>query len=368
MVDSFVHEVPAARVVFANGAIGEVGAELDRLGGRHALLIAGGPEAEYADRIAQDLGPAIAARFSDVVMHVPVEIASHATAAARDAGADAIISLGGGSSTGVAKAIALETGLPILAVPTTYAGSEMTNIWGLTEGRRKTTGRDPRVLPRTVIYDPELTVSLPLDIAVASGMNAIAHLVEGLYAPGISPVMALQAEEGIRALASALPRLAANPGDLTARGDALYGAWLAGWTLGTTGMGIHHKICHTLGGTYNLPHAPSHSAVIAYATDFNAGHAPAAMAAITRALNAGGIPCDNPAQGIWDLADRIGAPLSLQALGFELGSIDEATAIVVDAQPTNPRPVESDGVRALLIAAYEGTRPGALVSTEALSG
>ena len=265
-------------------------------------------------------------------------------------------------------AIALETGLPILAVPTTYAGSEMTNIWGLTEGRRKTTGRDPRVLPRTVIYDPELTVSLPLDIAVASGMNAIAHLVEGLYAPGISPVMALQAEEGIRALASALPRLAANPGDLTARGDALYGAWLAGWTLGTTGMGIHHKICHTLGGTYNLPHAPSHSAVIAYATDFNAGHAPAAMAAITRALNAGGIPCDNPAQGIWDLADRIGAPLSLQALGFELGSIDEATAIVVDAQPTNPRPVESDGVRALLIAAYEGTRPGALVSTEALSG
>jgi alcohol dehydrogenase class IV len=279
-------------------------------------------------------------------------------ALAVESGADSVIALGGGSSTGMAKAVARDTGLPILAVPTTYAGSEMTSIWGLTEGQRKATGKDPRVLPRTVVYDPALTVSLPVDISAASGMNAIAHLVEGLYAPGVSPISFLQAEEGVRALASALPRVVADPGDLAARGDALYGAWLAGWTLGTTGMGVHHKICHTLGGTYNLPHAPSHSAVIAYATAFNAEAAPAAMAAVVRALNAAGIACTDAAQGVFDLARAIGAPTSLVEIGFDPAAIDEAAGIVAAARPTNPRPVDLDGVRGLLAAACAGHRPG----------
>ena len=359
MVDAFVHDVPAARVVFANGAVARVGEELGRLGVSRSLLIAGGPEAEYADRIAADLGDRVVGRWSDVVMHVPVEVATRAVAAANEAGADSLIAVGGGSSTGMAKAIAKETGLPILAVPTTYAGSEMTSIWGLTEGNRKTTGRDLRVLPKVVVYDPELTVSLPVDISAASGMNAIAHLVEGLYAPGVSPISFLQAEEGIRALAAGLPRVVEDPRDLDARGDALYGAWLAGWTLGTTGMGVHHKICHTLGGTYNLAHAPSHSAVIAYATDFNAPAAPEAMDAIVRALNAGGVPCSDPAQGIWDRAHRIGAPLALEPLGFTAGDIDDAAQIVADARPVNPRAVDVDGVRGILTAALAGGRPGA---------
>ncbi len=362
MVDSFIHDVPAARVVFANGAVTQVGDELQRLGCSRALLVAGGPEAQFADRIAADLGDRIVGRFSDVVMHVPVEIAERAVALAGEIGADSLIAVGGGSSTGMAKAVAKATGLPILAVPTTYAGSEMTSIWGMTEGRRKTTGRDIRVLPRTVVYDPELTVSLPAEISAASGMNAIAHLVEGLYAPGVSPISFLQAEEGIRALASALPRVVADPWDLDARGDALYGAWLAGWTLGTTGMGVHHKICHTLGGTHDLPHAPSHSAVIAYATAYNEAHAPEAMAAIVRALNSAGIPCTSAGEGIWELASRIGAPVALKDLGYSLDAVDETTQIVVDARPINPRPVDPDGVRALLLAAYEGTRPGASVS------
>lgn len=362
MVDAFVHDVPAARVVFANGAIDQVGAEVERLGCARALLISGGPEAQYAERIAAQLGSRVVARFTDVVMHVPVDVAERAVALAAESGADVVIALGGGSSTGMAKAVAKETGLPIVAVPTTYAGSEMTPIWGLTEGSRKTTGRDLRVLPRTVIYDPELTVSLPVSISSASGMNALAHLVEGLYAPGISPISAMQAEEGIRALASSLPRVAADPEDLVAREDALYGAWLAGWTLGTTGMGVHHKICHTLGGTYNLPHAPSHSAVIPFATAYNAEAAPVAMAAIVRALNAGGITATDAAQGVWDLATAIGAPTSLREVGFDAADVDEATAIVVAAHPTNPRPVDPDGVRALLLAAYDGTRPGASVS------
>ncbi len=362
MVNAFTHEVPAARVVFANGSIIRVGDELERLGCSKALMVAGGAEGVFADQIERDLGGRIVGRFSDVVMHVPVEIAQRAVAVARRCDADSVIAVGGGSSMGMAKAIAKETGLPILAVPTTYAGSEMTSIWGMTEGRRKTTGRDPKVLPRAVVYDPELTVSLPVGISAASGMNALAHLVEGLYAPAVSPISFLQAQEGIRALASALPRVVDDPSDLDARGEALYGAWLAGWTLGTTGMGIHHKICHTLGGTYDLPHAPSHSAVIAYATDFNAAHAPEAMRAIVSALNSAGISCSSAAEGIWILASRIAAPTSLRDIGFDIDAVEEVATIVVDARPINPRPVDVDGVRALLIAAYQGARPGGSLS------
>jgi alcohol dehydrogenase class IV len=353
----FVHDVPASRVVFGNGRLADVAVEVERLGCSRAMLVSGGPEAQYAVRVEEQLGERIVARFTDVVMHVPVPVAQQAIALARRDDVDLVIALGGGSSTGMAKAVALETGLPILAIPTTYAGSEMTSIWGLTEDNRKTTGRDPRVLPKTVIYDPELTVSLPVDISAASGMNALAHLVEGLYAPGLSPLSAMQAQEGVRALAAALPRVVADPGDLDARGDALYGAWLAGWTLGTTGMGVHHKICHVLGGAYNLPHAPMHSAVLPYATAFNADAAPQAMAAIVRALNDAGIPATDAASGLWDLARAIGAPTCLADVGFDFESIDEATDVIVAGRPINPRAVDEAGVGALLRAACLGTRP-----------
>ena len=357
MTAPFVHDVPASRVVFGNGRLAEVAVEAERLGCSRAMLVSGGPEAQYAARAEQQLGARIVARFTDVVMHVPVPVAQQAIALAAREEVDVIIALGGGSSTGMAKAVALETGLPILAIPTTYAGSEMTSIWGLTENNRKTTGLDPRVLPRTVIYDPELTVSLPVDISAASGMNALAHLVEGLYAPGLSPLSAMQAQEGVRALAASLPRVVADPSDLEARGDALYGAWLAGWTLGTTGMGVHHKICHVLGGAYNLPHAPMHSAVLPYATAFNADAAPAAMDAIVRALNDAGMPATNAASGIWDLARAIGAPTCLVDVGFDVERVDEAAAIIVVGQPINPRTVDVDGVVELLRAACNGNRP-----------
>lgn len=359
MITPFVHDVPASRVVFSPGSLARVPEEVSRLGGERVLLVSGGPEARYADSLAEMLGPCLSGRFTDVVMHVPVEVAEAATAEALRVNADLIIALGGGSSIGAAKAIAKNTHLPILAIPTTYAGSEMTTIWGMTEGRRKVTGRDVHVLPKTVVYDPVLSESLPVDISAASAMNAIAHLVEGLYAPGVSPVTMLQAEEGVRALAESLPKIVSNPGDLDARGEALYGAWLAGWTLGTTAMGVHHKICHTLGGTFDLPHAPTHSAVIAYAADFNAEAAPEAMAAVVRAMKSAGIDEDTAAAGIWELAHRIGAPTSLAEVGFDSSDIDETTQIVVDAGPLNPRPVDSDGVRALLTAAHEGRKPGA---------
>jgi maleylacetate reductase len=354
---SFVHDVPSSRVLFGAGALALVGDEVGKLGGRRALVIAGGYEAGYAESIGRQLGNRQVATFGEVVMHVPVPMADRAIALAEEVAADCLVAVGGGSATGLAKAVARRLGLPILAVPTTYAGSEMTPIWGLTENARKVTGRDPRVLPRTVVYDPELTLSLPAELSAASGMNALAHLVEGLYAPGVSPVLALQAQEGVRALASSLPRVVAAPGDLQARAEALYGAWLAGWILGTTGMGVHHKICHTLGGTYDLPHAPTHSAVLSYATAFNARHAPVAMAAVVQALKAAGRPAADAAQGVWQLAVDIGAPTSLAGLGFSAADVEGVARVVTEAGPVNPRPVEEEGIRELLLAALDGSRP-----------
>lgn len=352
MSHSFVHDAAAVRVVFAPGALARVPDEVARLGAVRALLVAGGPEARYADRIATDLAERVAGRVREVVMHVPVPVARAAVGAARDTGADLVVSVGGGSATGLAKAVALETGLPVLAVPTTYAGSEMTPIWGLTEGNHKRTGRDRRVLPRVVVYDPEVTVSLPGPVSAASGLNALAHCVEGTYAADGSPVTALLAEEGIRALARALPKVLDDGADLGARGDALYGAWLAGWTLGTAGMGVHHKLCHILGGGYDLPHAQTHAVVLPYAVAYNQPYAAAALARVAAALG-----CAEAARGIWDLGRRLGVPASLAELGFPADQLDEVAEQVVAGAPANPRPVERDGIRALLAAAYRGDKP-----------
>jgi maleylacetate reductase len=357
-VHEFVHDVPASRVVFGPGKRRELRAELARLGLRRPLLVAG-HRVPMAEEVADGLADVLAGRFDEVVMHVPTDVAGRAVDAARTAGADSVLAIGGGSAIGTAKAIAKETHLPILALPTTYAGSEMTPIWGLTENKQKTTGRDPHVLPKVVVYDPELTLSLPLGLSAASGMNALAHLVEGLYAPHVSPLQVLTAREGLRALASGLPRVVHEPGDLAARTEVTYGAWLAGWILGTTGMGIHHKVCHTLGGSYDLPHAPSHSAVIPYAVAVNARAAPEAMAAIEAAFHDAGRDADHAAGAVWDLRDEIGAPASLAELGFPEQQLDEAAEIVVRGRPVNPRPVDHGTARAVLAAAYAGARPDA---------
>lgn len=357
LTQDFVHDTPASRVVFGVGSRRQVADELEGLGSSRTLVIAGGAELGFADEIADALGERVVGRFTDVVMHVPVETAAAAVESAKEAGADSLLTVGGGSSVGTAKAIARESGLPIVAVPTTYAGSEMTPIWGLTENNRKTTGRDLRVLPRTVIYDPELTLSLPVELSAASGMNALAHLVEGLYSPGISPLSALSAQEGVRALATGLPGVVADPSDLAARSEVQYGAWLGGWALGTTGMGVHHKVCHTLGGTWNLPHAQTHAAVLPYATAYNEAAAPEAMARIRQAFHGAGRPAESAAAAVWQLGHDIGAPTTLRDVGFDPEAVAEAAAIVVEGRPANPRPVDVAGVQELLRAALDGDRP-----------
>jgi maleylacetate reductase len=288
-------------------------------------------------------------------MHVPVETADDARRAASRLQADCCVAVGGGSTIGLGKAIALQSGLPILAIPTTYSGSEMTPIWGMTEGGLKKTGRDTRVLPRTVIYDPALTVGLPASVSGPSGINALAHCVEALYAPDGNPIVSLMAEEGVRALAESLPLVVKAPANLEARSKALYGAWLAGSSLGAVSMGLHHKLCHTLGGTYNLPHAEVHAVILPHSIWYNALAAPEAMSRLARsmAVNDG----EDVPSAIYDLVVAVGARTSLKDIGMKAADLDEAAELATRNPYGNPAPVTREGVRTLLEDAYHGRTP-----------
>jgi maleylacetate reductase len=349
---AFTYHANPSRVVFGAGALQQLAAEVERLGARRALVLSTPGQAAAAERIAALLGERSAGVFAGAVMHVPLESAMAARAEAERLGADCAVAVGGGSTTGLAKAIALTSALPIVAVPTTYAGSEMSPIWGLTEGGVKKTGRDARVLPRTVIYDPELTSSLPYALTVTSAINAIAHAAEGLYAPDANPVVSLMAEEGIRASAAALAPLQQDPRDAEARSDVLYGAWLCGSVLGSVTMGLHHKLCHTLGGSFNLPHAEVHTVVLPHALAYNAAAAPQAMRRIERAL--GGAPAP---QAMFELARRHGAPTSLAAIGMPADGLERASDLAVASPYPNPRALERAALRELLQRAYEGAAP-----------
>src|SRR3989442_4804956 len=289
----FVYQAGPGRVVFGAGSLQYLEREVLALGAERALILCTPEQRSTAEAIVSRLGARAAGLFDRATMHVPMEIAREARDRASSLKADCGIAVGGGSTIGLAKAIALESGLPILAIPTTYSGSEMTPVFGITEGGQKKTGRDVRVLPRTVIYDPAVIAPLPPKIAAMSGMNAIAHGCEGLYAENVAPVHALLAEEGIRALAGGLP------------GDGercLYGAWLCGLVLAGAAMGLHHKLCHTLGGTFNLPHAETQAAVLPHAHAYNQSAAPEAMRRIAAALNAKEAP-----SGVYDLAQLLEA-------------------------------------------------------------
>ena len=351
---SFSYTGQPGRVVFGAGSLAQLGAEIERLGANRALVLSTPEQRASAERIADLLGARAAGIFDRAAMHVPIETAREAREVARQLNADCAVAVGGGSTTGLGKAIALDSGLPILAIPTTYAGSEMTPIYGITEAGLKKTGRDVKVLPRTVIYDPELTLSLPVGMSVTSGINAIAHSAEGLYSADGNPVMDLMAEEGIAALARALPAIRANAQDIAARSQALYGAWLCGTVLGNVGMALHHKLCHTLGGSFNLPHAETHTIVLPHALAYNAAAAPEAMRRITRAL--GGT---SAAQSVFDLARDNGAPVALRDIGMKAADLDRACGIALQNQYPNPRPLEAEAIRALLQDAFEGRRPGA---------
>jgi alcohol dehydrogenase class IV len=346
---NFIYSGLPVRVVFGAGAARELAAEAARLGAKRVLLISTPGRAQMVRSLSQDLP--VAGVFDRAVMHTPADRVEEARQQAAALNADCCVAVGGGSTIGFGKAIALTSALPVIAVPTTYSGSEMTTIWGVSEGGAKKTGRDPKVLPRTVIYDPQLTLGLPAAVSAASGMNAMAHCVEALYAHDGNPIVSLMAEEGIRALASALPKIAANPGDLNARADALYGAWLAGCTIGTTSVALHHKLCHVLGG-FGLPHAETHAILLPHAVRYNHDAAPEAMARIRKAIGQG-----DAAASIYDLAAQLGIRMRLADVGMKEQDLERAARIAVEAPYPNPRKVEYEPVLALLRAAYAGRRP-----------
>lgn len=345
----FVHETRPQRVCFGSGtAAATLAEEVARLGAKKVMMIAAQAERGLAERIAGDLP--VALWHDDVVMHVPVEVAERARAAADQHGVDALVSVGGGSTTGLAKAVALTTGLPIIAVPTTYAGSEATDVWGLTEGARKTTGVDARVLPRVIVYDAALTVDLPVPMSVASGLNALAHCVDSMWAPRTDPIDQALAAEGIRALRTGLPAVVAAPSGLAGRERTLYAAYLAATAFASAGSGLHHKICHVLGGMFNLPHAQTHAVVLPHVLAFNAPAAPDAAARIADALGAA-----DAVSGLVGLLDSLDAPRALRDLGMRESDIPAAAAAILPAVPQdNPAPVTVENMERLLHAAWEG--------------
>jgi maleylacetate reductase len=344
------------RVVFGAGSRRSLPAELDALGATRILLVAGQGDPGLADEITAILGGRLADRFAQVVQHVPAQLAEQAADQARRLSADTVVTAGGGSATGFGKAIRRQLDVRFLAVPSTYAGSEMTPIWGMTDGDRKQTGTDRRVKPDTVIYDPELTQSLPAAIAGPSGMNALAHAVEALYAPGASPVISLIAAEAARVLSTALPALLEAPDELSIRADALYGAYLAGTALASAGTALHHKTCHVLGGLFALDHGALNAVVLPHAVAYTAPAIPEALAQLAPALGAGS-PADVPRR-LWEIARAVHAPCSLRDIGMPGGQLDHAAGLVAAAAAGNPRPPEHDAIVAMLEDAYTGRMPG----------
>ncbi len=366
-MDPFVHDQLAARIVFGVGRLADVADEVERLGIGRPMVISDRAAAAPAERIVADLAErtGVALHWTEVAQHVPAPLAARARRAASDAAVDGIVCVGGGSSTGLAKAIALSNLVPIVAVPTTYAGSEQTTIYGITadpaggEFGHKETGTSAVVQPRTVIYDPSLTVGLPPSVTGPSAFNALAHAVEALYAPGHNPVTSALAMEGVRAINRSLPDVIADPADLDARGTLLYGAYLSGVALGSTAAAFHHKICHVLGGMFDLVHADAHSVVLPHAIAFNAPALPAEMARLAEALD---VPGHDPAGALWDLASRSHVPTRLADLHGSRGplrstDLAEAAKRAAAEITDNPRPFDETDVLGLLERAFAGQRP-----------
>jgi maleylacetate reductase len=348
----FIHTGHAGRTVFGAGTLRRLPDEVRLLGGSRALVLSTPGRAALAERAYEELGALAAGRFSEAAMHTPVEVTERALEVLREVGADCLVSAGGGSATGLSKALATRTGLPQLAIPTTYAGSEVTPVLGETADGVKKIRSAPGIQPQTVLYDVDLTLSLPVAISVSSGINALAHAVEALYSSGAEPVSDALAVEAIGLLGRALPSIVHDPADRVARAEALRGAWLAGLCLAAVPMGLHHKLCHTLGGSFGLPHAETHAVVLPHAMAYNAPAAPDAMHRVARALD---VP-DAPA-GVYDLVVALGGPVSLAGLGLREEDLDRATELATAAPYPNPRELTAPGMRALLAEALAGTRP-----------
>ena len=340
------------RVRFGAGLRHSIADEVARLGATHALVLSTPQQSNSALELAEKLGSAAVGVFCRATMHTPVDVTEQAVAHTRETGADCLVSIGGGSTTGLGKAIALRTGLPQIVIPTTYAGSEATPILGQTENGVKTTLTDARVLPQVILYDPELVSGLPVGMTVTSALNAMAHAAEALYAPDRTEASDALAIEGLRAFADGLPQVIQSPGDIAAREATLRGAWACGTVLGQVGMALHHKLCHTLGGTFDLPHADTHAIVLPHAVSYNARAAAAALKPVTDIFDGPG-----PGRALHRFAQKVNAPLALRDLGLREADLDRAATLATSRPYPNPQPVTGEDIRALLQAAWAGETP-----------
>ena len=345
----FAYTSPQQRVVFAAGSHTRLAAEVALVGCQRVVVLTTPEQAATGEALAQQLGQASAGCYPEAVMHTPVEVTQRALAFVQAAKADCLVAIGGGSTIGLSKAIALRTGLPQVVIPTSFAGSEATPILGQTEGGKKTTLSDQRVRPAVIVYDVTLVRSLPVDMVVCSGMNAIAHAVEGLYARDRNPVSSMMALEGIRALAAALPRLTSGKPEDRDWGEALYGAWLCGTVLGQVGMALHHKLCHALGGGFNLPHAQTHAVILPHAIAYTEAAVPELLRPVADIFGA-----QSAYAGLSRFARQIGAPVSLAAIGLTAADLPRAVDLAMANPYWNPRAVVRDAIAALLHRAFTG--------------
>jgi len=354
-----VFNATPARVVFGLGRAADLRAEVERLGAQRALVVTTPGRVGLGDRVAAQIGDRCAGLLPEAITQVPIELARRGRDKAASADADCLVAVGGGAATGLCKGIAYESELPIIAVPTTYSGSEMTGFCGMTIDGVKRMHESPAMLPSTVVYDAELSRSLPLAASAGSAMNALAHCVDAIYLPSLSPLLAPAAVEGARVVVDALPRLLAAPDDLEARSDMLYGAYLAGAAL-TGGFALQHAIAHMLGGSFGVEHGVAHAVVLPYVTAHLADVAPEPLGRIADAV---GAPGDLPGL-FWDLAGAAGLPRRLADVGMGPADLDKAVEIATTAEDHddprlagNPAPVTEAVVGAILAAAATGGRP-----------
>jgi maleylacetate reductase len=343
----FQYDALPARVVFGAGAIARLPEEAARLRLKRVLIVSTAGQRKLAERAGEILGSLAVGAFSKAVMHTPIDVTEAAMVRVADLRADGIVAVGGGSAIGLSKALALRTDLPQIVVPTTYAGSEATPILGETIADEKRTQRSEKVLPETILYDVYLTIALPMSVSMASGLNAMAHAVEALYAPDRNPLTNAMAEAALNALIDALPEIHDRANDLEARTKALWGAWLSGCCLGVTTMGLHHKLCHTLGGTVGLPHAETHAVLLPHALDYNLPFAPEAHRTLIRLC----IDPDPP-RAIAEFIRRLDLPSTLSELGMPEDAIDRVADMTVNKPYPNPRPLERGAIRDLLAQAW----------------
>ncbi len=352
MTRPFVFPGLTTRVVFGHGTLAQVPDEVARLGHSRALVLSTPHQEAEAQALAAALGPRAVGVFAGATMHTPVDVTDQAVVAYHAANADCVVSLGGGSTTGLGKAIALRTGADQVVIPTTYAGSEMTDILGETAGGEKTTRRNPAIRPEVVIYDVDLTLTLPVTLTVTSALNAIAHAMEGFYAPDRNPVTEAVSREAMPAFRDALPALAKNPQDGQARAKALFAAWGCSLTLGQVTMALHHKLAHVLGGSFGLPHAETHAVLLPHTTAYNEPAVDGLLRPIADTFGH-----SSAGKGLWHFARSVNAPMSLAELGLTAPDLDRAADIATKNPYANPRPVTREGIRQLLQEAYDGHCP-----------